>query len=141
KGKDLYHSIVGSTNQMRSLIQDLLAYAQSNDLKGKLEEVDLNSVLKDTINALEAKIIEKKATIEAGELPTLKIVRFQFHQLFLNLLSNALKFSKPGIDPCIVVRCEFARGNRLPNGLGEGDNAYYHISVSDNGIGFDPEQS
>jgi signal transduction histidine kinase len=76
-----------------------------------------------------------------GELPVLKVVPFQFHQLFLNLLSNALKFSQAGIEPYIVVRSELVEGNDVPNGLSEIARTYYHLSVSDNGIGFAPEQS
>lgn len=141
KGKDLYQSIADSMGRMRSLIQDLLAYAQSNNYEGKLEEVDLNLILDDAMNALEAKITEKNATIKVGKLPALNVVRFQFYQLFLNLLSNALKFSKPGIDPCITVRSELVEGNDVPFGHGEADKAYYHLSVSDNGIGFAADQS
>ena len=128
KGKDLYHRITDSANLMKNLIQDLLTYAEINDYEIKREEVDLNVILKDTINALEAKITEKNATIRIGELPVLNIVRFQFHQLFLNLLSNALKFSQPGRDPYIEVRSEVVDG-------------YYHLTVSDNGIGFAPGQA
>jgi PAS domain S-box-containing protein len=141
KGRDLYERITYSTIQMRTLIEDLLTYAQTNDYEGKLQEVDLNIIIKDTINALEAKIIEKNATIKVGELPVLKVVPFQFHQLFLNLLGNALKFTKAGIEPYIVVQSELVEGNRLPNGLSEVARTYYHLSVSDNGIGFAPEQS
>jgi PAS domain S-box-containing protein len=141
KGKYLYQSVADSTGRMRSLIQDLLAYAKSNDYEGKLEEVDLNLILSDTMNALETKIVEKNAKIEVGKLPTLNVVRFQFYQLFLNLLSNALKFSRSGIDPCIVVHSEWVEGSGLPYGYGEAEKAYYHLSVSDNGIGFAPEQS
>jgi PAS domain S-box-containing protein len=141
EGDNFYHRITDSATQMRHLIQDLLSYAKSNDYEGKLEEVDLNVVLKDTINVLDAKITEKNATIKVGELPTLNVVPFQFHQLFLNLLSNALKFSKAGTDPCIVVRSELVEGNSPPDGLGEVAKAHYHLSVSDNGIGFAAEQS
>lgn len=141
KGKDLYHRIIDSATRMRHLIQDLLSYARSNDYEGKLEEVDLNVVLEDTINVLDAKITEKNATIRVGELPTLNVVRFQFYQLFLNLINNALKFSKPGIDPYIVVHSELVEGRRLPDSLGEVAKACYHLSVSDNGIGFAAEQS
>jgi PAS domain S-box-containing protein len=141
KGKDLYHRITDSTNQMKNLIRDLLSFAQCNDYEGKLEEVDLNLVVKDVLNVLDAKITEKNATIEVGELPTLNIVRFQFHQLFLNLLSNALKFSKSGVNPYVMVRSDLVEGSRLPKGMGEFNKAYYHLSVSDNGIGFDIEQS
>jgi PAS domain S-box-containing protein len=140
-GKDLYHRITDSTNQMKNLIRDLLSFAQSNDYEGKLEEVDLNLIVKEALNVLDAKITEKNATIEVGELPTLKIVRFQFHQLFLNLLNNALKFSNSGVDPYVVVRSDLVEGSRLPKEMGEFNKAYYHLSVSDNGIGFDTEQS
>jgi PAS domain S-box-containing protein len=141
KGNDLYNHISDSSARMRNLIQDLLSYARSNDYEGQLEKVDLNLLLNETMNALEAKITEKNARINIGELPTLNVIRFQFHQLFLNLLSNALKFSKPDIDPYVVVRSERVEGVSLPNGFGEVEKAYYHLSVADNGIGFTPQQS
>jgi PAS domain S-box-containing protein len=140
KGKDIYHRISDSTSQMKNLIRDLLSYAQSNDNKGKLEKTDLNIILKNTINALDAKITEKNATIKIEQLPTLNIVPFQFHQLFLNLLSNALKFSKSDINPYIQVRSEIVESNALPHHAAKDHKAYYHISVSDNGIGFSPDQ-
>lgn len=141
KGRDLCHRVIDSANQMRTLIQDLLSYAQNNDYVGKLEEVDLNIVLKDSMNALDTKITEKNATINIGELPTLNVVRFQCQQLFTNLLNNALKFSKPGIAPHIMVKSELVAGNSLPNDLSKNNKAYHHLSVSDNGIGFSPEQA
>jgi PAS domain S-box-containing protein len=141
KGREIYHRIVYSTNQMKNLIQDLLTYARSKDYEGEQEEVDLNLILKDAINALEAKITEKNATIGIEQLPTLKVVRSQFYQLFLNLLSNALKFSRPDLPPYIVVRNELVEGNDLLNVPGEVGKVYYHLSVSDNGIGFAPEQA
>ncbi|WP_207515281.1 PAS domain S-box protein [Longitalea luteola] len=139
-GRNIYHRITDATSQMRNLIQDLLTYARSNDNEAKLEEVDLNVILEETINALELKIREKNATIELAELPTLNVVKFQFRQLFLNLLSNALKFAKSGEDPHIVISSELVTGNILPGRPREVNKAYYHLSVSDNGIGFEPEQ-
>jgi PAS domain S-box-containing protein len=139
KGKDLYQRITYSTSQMRNLIQDLLTYAQSNDYEGKLEEVDLNLVLKEVLDELEARITEKKAIIKVEELPAMHVVRFQFHQLFLNLLTNALKFTKPGIDPYITITCDLVNG--LPMGINKVAEAYYHFGISDNGIGFDPKHS
>jgi PAS domain S-box-containing protein len=141
KGKDLYHRITDSTGRMRNLIQDLLTYARSNDKEGKLEEVDLNSILKETINTLDTKIAEKNATIKIEELPALTVVPFQFHQLFLNLLSNALKFAKPDEPPYIMIGCELVEGKNIKNSLSDVYKSWYHISVSDNGIGFAPELS
>ena len=141
EGKDLHHRIIDSTSRMRNLIQDLLTYARSNDYEGKLEEVDLNVILKEAINTLDTKIAEKNATIKVEQLPTLTVVPFQFHQLFLNLLSNALKFAKPNKTPYIVVSCELVNGSSQKKGPGDIYKSYYHISVSDNGIGFPSELS
>ncbi len=56
--------------------------------------------------------------------------------MFLNLLSNALKFSKTGTSPRITLTAEIIRGPDLPGGLTDGNNKYHHIAVADNGIGF-----
>ena len=56
-------------------------------------------------------------------------------QLFLNLLSNSLKFRNPEIPPIIGI--VGAQTSGPGSDIDDGDNRYYQISVSDNGIGFD----
>lgn len=139
KGKQHYDRIQDSSERMKKLIQDLLAYSKSNDNQGKLEQIDLNLIFDEVINELEVKIEEKNATIENHGLPELKGIRFQFHQLLLNLLSNALKFSLPGVSPVIILNSEILSGNDVNDLFGETVHNYYHISVADNGIGFEAE--
>jgi PAS domain S-box-containing protein len=137
KGKNLYNRILNSTERMRGLIQDLLSYAKSA-AEGSREPVDLNVLINEIVAELEVKVAEKKANVTNLGLPDLNVVKFQFHQLFLNLLSNALKFSKEGTVPEIVVKAEILHGNDVPSQLRE-RGSVHHISFADNGIGLEPQ--
>jgi light-regulated signal transduction histidine kinase (bacteriophytochrome) len=75
------------------------------------------------MNDLESPIIEKDAAIVSDPLPTVNWNAFQAQQLFQNLISNALKFSRPEA-PAIYVSCVPRESDWL-------------IGVRDNGIGID----
>ncbi len=141
KGKEFLHQIQIASVRMRSLIDDILSYSETSNVEGKIESIDLNVLLEDVINELEVPISEKKAVVQNLGLPTLKIVRFQFYQLFLNLLTNALKFSKTDAIPVIVIKCEKINGRSIPHPGINYTMAYYHITLSDNGVGFPPHLS
>jgi two-component system, chemotaxis family, CheB/CheR fusion protein len=49
-------------------------------------------------------IKEKQATVDVGEMCEADVIVFQFRQLMHNLISNALKFSKPGVKPHIKIK-------------------------------------
>lgn len=138
-GKELYRRINVSLHRMTNLIRDLLAYSRSNSDEDQVEGIDLNLLFNEVVNELEVKIGEKGAKIENFGLPMLNVVKFQFHQLFLNLLSNAIKFTREGTVPHIIVRTEMIDGRAVLNGLGVIDTVYYHITITDSGIGFDPQ--
>ena len=139
RGKDYFNRIQIASDRMRKLIDDLLTYSRAGNTDGDFQSTDLNLILKDVMNELEVKIEEKNAIVKSTRLPKVKAVKFQFHQLFLNLLSNALKFSKPDTAPCIFIKAEVISGSKIPGVLADVKKNYYHISVSDNGIGFLPE--
>ena len=67
------------------------------------------------------------------------IIPFQFRQLMQNLIGNALKFTKPGVPPEIIIKSKITKGEQLENKLLTYEQDYCHISVCDNGIGFEPE--
>jgi PAS domain S-box-containing protein len=136
KGKDLYQRIQKSSDRMRTLIHDLLTYSKSSGADGNFDRVDLDVLFLDVVNELEVKIQEKNAIIENLGLPEVCVIRFQFQQLFLNLMSNALKFSKPNTIPHIVFKSEVSVIRE-----GQTDKSYYHLSIKDNGIGFEPQYS
>jgi len=77
-----------------------------------------------------------------------RIIPFQFRQLMLNLISNALKFSNPEHPPQIFIKSKVGNGSKLSKEntalLAEKispQKKYCHISIADNGIGFEPHFS
>ena len=141
KGLDYFNRIIAAAARMRLLIEDLLTYSRASNAERVYEPADLNKIIHDVLNDLENIIEEKKAVIECGPLPVLKVIPFQFHQLLFNLLSNALKFTNPGINPYILIRSQVISAERVPDLQKKMAETYHHISVADNGIGFNPEHS
>jgi PAS domain S-box-containing protein len=147
EGKNLSQNALGFMNnienasgRMRSLIRDILLYSQASNAEATVETIDLNTLVKEVFLEFEIKLEEKNALIEiVNELPVINVTRFQFHQLFLNLISNSLKFSRPGIRPHIKISSCIVQANSF--GELDRSNKYYKITVADNGIGFNPEHS
>jgi len=140
QARSLGDKVEGSAARMQKLIQDLLSYSEVSNDKTTFESIDLNEVMKAVITDLEIRITEKDATIKAEQLPVIDGVAFQIHQLFQNILSNALKFSRLDVPPVISIKCSNVHGKDLPLGLAE-LRPYYMISIADNGIGFDQKDS
>ncbi|GAB4044326.1 hypothetical protein GCM10028810_10190 [Spirosoma litoris] len=91
------------------------------------------------LNTLDWTIQQTGAQIQVGSLPTLPGDASQLGQLFQNLLSNALKFGKPGVAPRIQIWSSRVLFGDLPKGFTppRAVSGYYRIDVVDNGIGFE----
>lgn len=129
-----FDRIEKSTERMSSLIDDLLLYSQVSQRPIDKEEIDLTQKLGRILDDLELNIQEKNAKITLIDLPVVCGYRRQLQQLFQNLLTNSMKYSKQHVPPEIIIR------GRKVKGAGEGlgtDVEYYQIEVQDNGIGFD----
>jgi signal transduction histidine kinase len=114
-----------SVTRMHNLIKDLLTYSRMARQETTPERLDLNQCLKGVLSDLESAITESRAEIKADHLPIVNANPFQMQQLFLNLISNALKFK--GADaPKIRITCE-KKGNE------------WLMGVHDNGIGLEPK--
>jgi light-regulated signal transduction histidine kinase (bacteriophytochrome) len=138
KGKKNFERIQAEAWHMQSLIKDLLVYTSTNATE-KFEKKDLAQIVAEIKIELEEELHQKKATIETDMLCELYVIPFQFRQLLNILISNALKFSKPGQPPHIVIKSVPIKQDTsvLNNALLQTD--YCHISVADNGIGFNIE--
>jgi PAS domain S-box-containing protein len=136
---DYFKRVQSASVRMQMLIQDLLTYSRTSTDQRKPESVDLNELLDTVKKELSDTIREKNAAIESSKLPVISAVRFQMNQLFTNLISNSLKFSTPDVPPRIVIRSEMVTPEVAKD---EGAHAFvkhHHISIEDNGIGFEPE--
>ncbi len=145
-GKDFFNRIRQSALQMQTLIQDLLIYSQASVAERVFEIVNLQDVVTAAISELGEIIREKEAVIDSKDLCLVKINATQFQQVMINLIGNALKFSSVGKSPHITIRSKILEGNQLeeenpsltPGKLSQ-FKLYCHISIADNGIGFDPK--
>ena len=139
KGKEYVSKIESSAYKMRILIDDLLLFSRTNKAEKIFEKSNLNKLLENANLELAQDIEEKNAVIRSSELPVLNVIAFQIQQLFVNLIGNALKYSKPGVSPVIKIDCEKLTTKNLPVFITDKRKEYYKISVSDNGIGFEQE--
>jgi PAS domain S-box-containing protein len=135
---DMFTRMRKATGRMTLLIDDLLTYSHMSLKMLEKEDVDLAAKLQLILSDLEVAIEEKQAVIQVNALPVVKGYKRQLQQLFQNLISNALKYSKPGVVPQITVRARVVTREEVrPNLPPEKNNPFYHlIEVEDNGIGF-----
>ncbi|RZJ92716.1 MAG: PAS domain S-box protein [Chryseobacterium sp.] len=118
-----------SAEKMVRLIKDVLTFSRLSHEPSEFTEVD--QILQNTLQDAEMLIAEKAAVITHTPLPTVKGIPVQLHQLFTNLLSNALKFNYGVPQISITVRT-------IAQSQSDVENNWVHIlSFADNGIGFD----
>jgi signal transduction histidine kinase len=136
--KRYFHKLDESAKRMSALIRSLLNFSRLSKDESDTSAVDLNAVLAEVRQDFELLIEEKKATLTADDLPIVEGNHSQLQQLFSNLISNSLKFSKD--DPRIEITCRLIEKNDIedaPTSLL--DKAYWQIDFSDNGIGFEQQ--
>ncbi len=140
-GKDHFRRMTEAAQRMQALINDLLAYSRTSITDHKYKHTDLAVTVGQVISDLEEELKDKHATINVGEMRHANIIPFQFRQLLYNLITNSLKFSSPERPPVIMIRSEAGKGSTFSNSDLDPDLEYCHISISDNGIGFEQKYS
>jgi signal transduction histidine kinase len=131
--------IIASAQNMRTLINDLLDFSRISKTQQPFEQVNLNVILRQAKTELELTIEETGTVINSLQLPVIEAIVPQMKQLFINIISNAIKFHKPGIAPVITIDASIlADEEKLHNELDK-NTTYYKIQVIDNGIGFENE--
>jgi PAS domain S-box-containing protein len=138
----LFERLEDASRRMGTLIDDLLAYSQATRGVAKMEEIDLDQKVQRVLEDLDLEVQQKGARITIDHLPTVKGNKRQMQQLLQNLLSNALKYTKPGVAPQVHIACQKVRAGEAKAGLPvDGDTPYYLLEVRDNGIGFEPAEA
>lgn len=131
--------IIAATERMQSLIDSLLNYSRTNSDENFFEKTDLNPIYKEVVANMNDLLEEKHVQIETTTLPVLDVIPLQIQQLFVNLISNSVKYSRPDVQPHIRITSSLVPGN--DPAIPEGNPAlnYWKISFADNGIGFDQQ--
>ena len=138
KGKESLERMGHAAKHMKQLIVDLLAYSQVTNAKPGFELTNLNQVVAEVKEEMKEQIEAKDMKVEVAELPTLNAIRFQLNQLFSNLISNSLKFTKPGREPLVRISAKKLAATDRRDLIPEAGKQYCEILYHDNGIGFDP---
>ena len=140
-GKEYLRRMKVAGERMQQLIQDLLAYSRTKISDIKFESTDLETILKDVKDDLKDEINQKNVIIETDKTCSIdvKVIPFQFRQLLYNLISNSIKFSKADVQSVIKLVCEVAEGSKMNYKNLKPNQTYYHVKISDNGIGFKPD--
>lgn len=136
EGLDYLERMLNATERMQTLITSLLSYSRVTTKAQPFTQVDLSRVARDVLSDLEARIERTCGRVELGELPTIEADQVQMRQLLQNLISNALKFHKPGEPPVVRVSGAVENGREAGPG-GPAAASRCRIVVEDNGIGFD----
>jgi len=113
-----------SANRMRMLIKDILVFSQIDKERISLSDVDLNSIADHARQDFELVIEEKKAVLIIGDFPFIRADEIMMMQLFENIISNSLKYSKKNSSPEIHIKSLIK-------------NDCVELSFKDNGLGFD----
>jgi len=133
-GKNVVEKIISSVNRMETLIDDVLVLTKIHSDTHREDDVDLNKIVKQVLDEMKEEISRTQANITSKKLPVIKANSNQVLYLFKNLVSNAIKFQKPGSVPKVTINSEIVTGDEF--GLNE-NQEYVKISFVDNGFGFD----
>ncbi|PZX61288.1 PAS domain S-box-containing protein [Algoriphagus ratkowskyi] len=137
RGREMFGRMLSAAQRMQTLIQDLLAYSRTTSQDRQFEIMSFNSIINDLKDDLKEELLQKDAELILESEDKLRVIPFQFKQLLMNLISNALKFSDPSRSPRIMIDSKLVSSKDSSVPKLEKNIMYHHISVSDNGIGFD----
>ncbi len=134
EGKYYFERIVGSAERMQMLIEALLGFSKSQVNVANFEPTDMNLILDDLRKESREPMVAKNGVLEYDVLPTINAVPALVSQLFSNLISNSLKYSKKEEAPKISISCEKVDKIEIHGKTIYKD--YWKFSIKDNGIGF-----
>lgn len=128
--------IESAANRMYSMITGVLLYSTISAAEQEEERVNVNEAIQGIISDLEISITEKQAQIICHPLSAVTGSSVLVFQLFYNLISNALKFSRSGVPPVITLTEAAITPHELKEYHLPPGRQYVKIVVKDNGIGF-----
>jgi PAS domain S-box-containing protein len=127
KGRRYVKVIIEAAQRMGRLIDDLLSFSRHGRSELRRVPVNLGNVVEEVRRQLQSEAAGRTITWRVGPLPEVSGDLAMLHQVFANLLGNAIKYTRPRSEAVIEI------GSQVN---GEGEDV---IFVRDNGAGFDPK--
>jgi len=129
RGQEYLGIMESAAERMVLLIDDLLMYSRAGRAEDSATQTDLEKVVRMVVSDLECSIEESEAEVIINiDTPPIFAHKTRIHQIFQNLISNAIKFRKPDVAPRIEV-------------VGRQKRKGVEFTISDNGIGFDQRKA
>ena len=122
-----------ATRHMQMLLDSMLSYSRIATQSKEISAIDLNDIAREVIQDMDYFLRKEKAVVTLESLPSVCADHGQMYQLLKNLISNALKFHKPGEVPTI---CIYSRQTDADEKMNR-----WEVIVEDNGIGFEEKES
>jgi|GEM_PF-2005751 len=129
-----------AVKRMERLLDDLLLFSRTTRREAHYEPTDLQQTLTDVLHDMDTERVQAQIMVPKN-LPVIEASPSQMHQLFQNILNNALKFAKDGQPPVVRITCQHTTGENLPQYTLISDQPYCVIEFSDDGIGFEQENA
>jgi signal transduction histidine kinase len=123
-GRNMFKVVRDSTRKMARLIDDLLAFARSGKQPLSRQPVSISALVHEVADELRKEHVQRQIEVRVGDLPDSVGDPALLKQVFVNLLSNAFKFTRKKEETVVQVGCEQKTGERI-------------FFVRDNGAGFD----
>lgn len=121
-GKEYLDFVISASRNMRDLIDDLLSYSKINSQPIQRDIFTIEAILMAITNEIQTTIHEKNAVINWSCSHKVNADMIKIKQVFQNLITNAIKFQNPDIQPIINISCKE-------------NPTEWQFSVQDNGIG------
>jgi PAS domain S-box-containing protein len=152
KAGQYMNKISEAAARMQKLIEDILRFSSLQPSPSDFYDLDLNEQLREVLTDMEVQVSESKAIIEVAPLPSFEGIPSQVRQVFQNLISNAIKFSRDDAAPHVRIWGRVLQIAELKADLGFSDEElspltmglqwesepFVAVTVTDNGIGFSP---
>jgi signal transduction histidine kinase len=138
-GLDYINRMQSASARMQVLIEELLSFSRVSKPDIVVEKLNMNELMKELIEDLDALIRRERAEIKVSRIPVIRGEHSQIKRLFQNLISNAIKFHKPDQHPIVEVSARTMRGNQVSEEFQFQATRpeYLRIELKDNGIGFE----
>ena len=126
-GKKYIHFAVDGAKRMRQIILDLLDFSRVGKEIGMNQDIDINEIIEEIRLIYNNDSKTTNVIIEvANQMPIIRAQKLPLRQVFQNIISNGIKYRSENRDPIININYE-----NLPD--------YHKFTISDNGIGIEPE--